>query len=134
MTRPVPQQRERGFTLIELMVVIVILGGLIALVGPNVWNMLFQSRKGTAEAQMSNLKTAIDNFKMQEKRLPNSLEELTEPPEGSPYSYMEEIPMDPWGQEYEYKQLSKGKYELVCAGEDQEMGTDDDIKWPKPKN
>ena len=129
-----PRRKQGGFTLIELMVVIVILGGLIALVGPNVWNMLFRSRKGTAEAQMSNIATAIQNFRLQEKRLPNSLDELTEPPDGSSHPYIDSIELDPWGQEYEYKDLGKGKFQIVSGGEDQEIGTGDDVKWPKPKD
>ena len=128
------QKKQGGFTLIELMVVVVILGSLIALVGPNVWNMLFKSRQETAKAQMSNLSQAIDNFKLDQKRLPNSLDELTEPPEGSPHPFIDSIPQDPWNTDFEYKQISKSRYEITCAGEDQEMGTDDDITWPESKD
>lgn len=133
MTRIRRQGKQRGFTLIELMVVVVILGSLIALVGPNVWNMLFQSRQEMAKTQMSNFQTAIDNFKLSQKRLPSTLAELEEPPEGVPDPFIDSIPQDPWGNEYEYKVLSKSKYEITAAGEDGEIGTDDDIKWPQKK-
>lgn len=125
--------KQNGFTLIELMVVVVILGSLIALVGPNVWNMLFRSRQEMAKTQMSNFSQAIDAFKLDQKRLPNSLDELTEPPEGAPEPYIDSIPQDPWGTDFEYKTVSRTKFEITCAGEDQEIGTDDDIKWPETK-
>ena len=64
-SQAIKPQNESGFTLVELMVVVVILGTLIALVGPNIWNMLFQSNTSAAEAQMSNFSGAINNYRLQ---------------------------------------------------------------------
>src|SRR5438552_12835430 len=67
-----PEASRRGFTLIELMVVIVILGMLVALVGPNVYHALVTGTKGTAEAQMSNIAGAIDQYMLEKRALPQS--------------------------------------------------------------
>lgn len=124
-------RRASGFTLVELMVVVVILGTLIALVGPNIWNMLFEGNVRAAETQMSNFEGAIDQYRMRHKRLPDSLDALTETDGRNPYPIMKTIPQDPWGNEYEYRSLDKSTYQLRSYGEDGEPDTDDDITWPK---
>lgn len=126
-------RRAAGFTLVELMVVVVILGTLIALVGPNIWSMLFEGNVRAAETQMKNFESAIDQYRMQKKKLPDSLEALTETDGKNPYPYMKSIPVDPWGNEYEYRVLDRSNYQLRSYGEDGEPDTDDDITWPKEK-
>lgn len=126
-----PRRRRAGFTLVELMVVVVILGTLIALVGPNIWNMLFKGNVSAAETQMKNFESAIDQYRMQNKKLPDSLDALTETDGKNPYPFMKSIPADPWGNEYEYRVLDRSTYQLRSYGEDGEPDTDDDITWPK---
>jgi general secretion pathway protein G len=131
---PIPAagvSRRRGFTLIELMVVIVILGMLIVLVGPNVMKALSDSSRGTANAQMSNFAGAIKLYYLDKRSLPQSLDELTQS-DANGNAYIEKIPNDPWGQPYDYKIVDarKQKYELVSSGEDKQMGTDDDVYFP----
>ena len=123
-------RRTSGFTLVELMVVVVILGTLIALVGPNIWNMLFQSNEAAARTQMANFATAVDNYKLNNKKLPSSLDELTETDGRNPYPYIQSIPDDPWGNPYDYRQLDRKSFEIKSAGEDGQMDTEDDITWP----
>ncbi|MFM8979348.1 MAG: type II secretion system protein, partial [Planctomycetia bacterium] len=88
MTSRRPDRTARGFTLIELMVVIVILGGLIALVGPNVWRALFQANRDTAKMQMRNFGSAIDQYYTTHKKLPDSLQALTQTSERDPEPYI----------------------------------------------
>ena len=132
--RPAPARRAvRGFTLIELMVVIVILGLLIGLVGKNVWQALKKGSADTAEMQMSQIADAINSYKVQKRSLPRTLEELTQEDEQTKEPFMEKIPSDPWGQPYDYKITDdrRMKFEIVCAGEDKQPGTDDDLYYPK---
>ena len=121
----------RGFTLVELMVVIVILGTLLALVGPNIYNALFRGNEHAARAQMSNFEQALDQYKMVHKKYPSSLQALTETDGRNPHPLLKKIPADPWGTEYEYRLLDRANYEIRSAGEDLEMNTDDDIVWPE---
>ncbi len=123
-------KKKRGFTLVELMVVVVILGTLIALVGPNIWNMLFQSNVKAAETQMSNIAAAIDNYYLTNKKLPDQLDTLTQTDGRNPHPYIDNIPNDPWGNPYEYRPGDRNDYTIKSAGEDGQMDTDDDVVWP----
>jgi len=126
--------RQRGFTLVELMVVIVILGGLIAIVGPNIWRALVESDISRAEAQMNSIAGAVDMYMMQNRKLPGDLSELTQEDQRTGEPYMANIPDDPWGNSYQLKALERRKYQIVCAGEDGVPETDDDIVHPKSED
>jgi general secretion pathway protein G len=121
----------RGFTLVELMVVIVILGGLIALVGPRVFKALGRGNIAQAETQMHNFSQAIDMYYMEHRKLPTSLDALTEEDPKTGERWMTTIPKDPWDQPYDYRVVSNKKYTIRSLGEDQQEGTNDDITWPK---
>ncbi len=127
------RKRARGFTLVELMVVIVILGSLVAIVGPNIWKALFQSNVGLTKTQMHSFRSAISQFKLSEKRLPSSLDELVQESDGG-YSYLSEdtVPDDPWGTPYEYR-ADGNEYTIRSAGPDKAYDTDDDIIYPESK-
>jgi general secretion pathway protein G len=130
LSRSLATAARRGFTLVELMVVIVILGGLIALVGPKVFTALGKGSKAQAQTQMKNFQSAIDMYFTEHRKLPSSLQDLTQEGKDGD-SWMSSIPKDPWGNEYEYRRLdNKSKYIIRSAGEDGQPETEDDLTWP----
>lgn len=126
-----PETRLRGgFTLIELMVVIVILGGLIAIVGPNVVGSVDTADRRRAEAQMANFAHAVTQYYVEYRRLPASLDQLAEPDPKTGEPLLERIPKDPWHNDYGLRRLDGRRFEITCAGRDGVEGTDDDLVWP----
>jgi len=106
------QKHERGFTLVEIMVVVVIIGLLAGLVGPRIFNRLEVAKVKTAESQMSSIKTTLATYRLDVGRYPDNLECLiTSCGEGwnGPYLDSDEIPLDPWNNEYQYQVGDNGK-------------------------
>ncbi len=124
------EARQRGFTLLELMVVVLILGMLVAIVVPNVRRHIEKARISTAKTDMATMGNAVQVFEMENKKLPISLEALTEPDPMLGEALLAYIPSDPWDQPYEYRRLSRRKYEILCSGPDGESGTQDDLRHP----
>ena len=124
----------KGFTLIEVLVVVVIMGLLIGLIGPNVIGQVDKARVTTAKADMATLSSALDMYKLDNNIYPTTdqgLEALVAKPSGSPaprnwnpdgYLAGNSIPQDPWGGEYLYfSPGEEGPYDLLSLGAD---GTD----------
>jgi general secretion pathway protein G len=122
---------KRGFTMIELLIVIVILGLLASLVAPKFFTQLGTAERGVAQAQMNAFETALDTYRLDMGRYPEKLEELRTSEVArwnGPY-LPKAIPKDPWGNDYVYERLSSGDvpYKLMSYGADgQEGGTDAD--------
>jgi general secretion pathway protein G len=125
-------RRSRGFTLIELMVVILILGLLIGIVGPKVWNALKSGSIDAANMQMKGISDAIDMYYLDTRSLPTTLEDLLQPSKKTGESYIEKIPNDPWQNPYSYKVLNatRREFEISSSGEDKTPGSDDDLFYP----
>ena len=120
-----PTQARRGFTLMELMVVIAILGLLVTMVAPNVWNVFKKGNVTTAKAQIKSIEGAIANYRLNHNKVPDDLSELTMPdPDNFNDVYIDEIPVDPWGNPYEYNKMSNSKFELRSLGADGMPGGD----------
>jgi general secretion pathway protein G len=120
----------KGFTLIEILIVIVILGLLISLVAPTMFSKVASSKRKTAEAQMQMLSTALDTYRLDLGRYPGKLEDLrssAEPGWDGPYM-PREIPPDPWGNPYVYSPDSEGDapYSLKSLGAGGMPGGDDE--------
>ncbi len=95
---------KAGFSLAELMVVIVILGLLATLVVPQVVNKLKIAFGGKAKADINSIAQALDDYWINNQRYPDSLEELVIPDEnGNRYLKQRSVPTDPWGNEYQYE-------------------------------
>lgn len=116
---------ERGFTLIELMVVIVILGLLVSIVGPNVNRHLVQSRINAAKIQMSQLRDAVEAYRLEKRHLPDSLNDLVDG-NGGGHLPGTEVPKDPWGNDYRFEKTDKKRFDIVCLGGDGQEGGEDD--------
>jgi general secretion pathway protein G len=119
-----------GFSLMELMVVILILGLLGAVVGPAVMKQYESAQKRTAKATIRAFKDAISTYQMHLGHLPPALKDLIKKPseerdkkkwEG-PYIEKEEVPEDPWGERFVYKVTpgAQRAYELYSRGPNKE--------------
>lgn len=122
---------ERGFTLIEMLVVITIIGLIMALVGPRVLNYLSESKAKAAKIQISSFGSALDLFFLDTGRYPTSsegLDVLIQRPGGAatwngPYLKGAVVPADPWGRPYVYRSPGQhGPYDIVSYGEDGREG------------
>jgi general secretion pathway protein G len=119
-----------GFTLLELLVVIVIIGLLAAYVGPKYFAQLGKSEVTIAKAQIEAFDKAIDVYRLDVGRYPSSEEGLaaliTKPASATKWNgpYLKkEAPLDPWGHEYLYKSPgSKGEYDILSYGKDGQPG------------
>jgi general secretion pathway protein G len=132
---------EWGFTLVEILVVITIIGLIAAVVAPRVLNYLGESKVKAAKIQIQSLGTAIDLFYVDVGRYPSSAEGLAvlmqRPGNAQSWSgpYLKTgVPNDPWGHPYVYRSPSEhGPYDIVSLGSDgQEGGTGtaaDIVSW-----
>jgi general secretion pathway protein G len=129
------RHRQAGFTLIEMMVVMVIIGLLMALVGPRFIRQEEKARVRTARTQIELLGTALDTFRLDVGRYPTSQEGLAalrQRPFGvdrwdGPY-LKKEVPADPWARPYFYRSPGEGgrPYDLLSYGADASPGGDGD--------
>lgn len=118
------KRRQGGFTLIEILVVVLIVGLLISTVGVNVFGALFRGQRSTAENQIKNFHNALDVYYLEYSRYPDDLDELLEPDSGG-QPFMKRLPMDPWDHEYAYDLTSDNEPIVICYGEDGEQGGED---------
>jgi general secretion pathway protein G len=131
MRPTLPSRAARGFTLIELMVVLVIIGVLAALIVPNVLDRTDDARATAARTDVNNLVQALKLYKLDNQRYPSAEQGLDAlvrkptagavPPNWKPY--LDKLPADPWGRPYQYVNPGvKGEIDVFSYGADGQAG------------
>lgn len=128
---PASRTAEAGFTLVELLVVLVILVLLASLVGPRVVGYLGTSRVKTAKVQIESLGSAIELYRIDNGRYPSTdegLRALVQAPAGAdgwkgPYLTKKDVPNDPWNRPYHYRSPGQhGPFDIFSLGADNQVG------------
>ena len=140
------RHKRQGFTLIELLLVLVILASLAAIVVPKFSGRAEQGKITQATVQISGFENALEIFELDLGRYPTTaegLDALVNKPSGlekwkQPYLKRQDIPLDPWGNEYEYRcpgQKNQYGYDVYSKGPDGREGGDDDIdNWTSDRD
>jgi general secretion pathway protein G len=136
--RNIHRKSRQGFTLVEMLLVITIIGILAALVVPKMMGRSEQARDAAARADIASIKTALDAYEIDNGNYPRNIGELLQQPGNAVHwhgPYLDKIPQDPWTQNYNYVYPGKHNpsgYDIFSAGPDGKAGTDDDIgNWSK---
>lgn len=137
---PNPSRQSAGFTLVELLLVLVILGTLAALVLPRFAGTSERARRTAAMTQISTFKTALNAYEVDNGSYPKSLQDLVEQPRDAQNwhgPYLDgAVPLDPWKNAYLYVYPGRHNpngYDLSSVGPDGREGTEDDItNWQTP--
>ena len=133
-------RKDAGFTLLEMLAVLAILGMLVSLVAPRVIGYLSESKVKTAKIQIEAFASAIDLYQLDTGRVPNSaetLEALVRKPASAknwngPYLRGGTVPKDPWGNAYLYRQPGQhGAYDLYSLGAEGREGQGNVSNWQR---
>ncbi len=139
---PFSTHRNTGFTLLEMMVVLLIIGLLVSLVAPNVMGLGEDAKKVTSKSQIETLTGALDRYKINNDDYPTTdqgLNALVEKPTVDPiprnwpedgYLKKKTVPKDPWGRDYLYiRPGTRGKIDVYSQGPNKDSDDDDIGNW-----
>jgi general secretion pathway protein G len=126
------RKKQQGFTLLEIMVVVVIIGILLAVVAPNIMDKPEQARMTKAQFDIRALESALDSYRLDMGTYPSTdggLEALTSKPSNAPRwkegGYIKSLPKDPWGNAYQYLNPGvHGSVDIFSLGADGQQGGD----------
>lgn len=124
--KEIKRQSRKGFTLIELLIVVSILAVLGGIAVANFMGQAENANFVATRTSIANIKKAVDAFRLEVKRLPKSMEELSTPINDGEPLLDPGAHNDAWGNPIEYK-LEGKRYTLTSAGPDGIMGTEDDL-------
>lgn len=134
---------QQGFTLIEILLVVIIIGILVSLVAPRLAGRSEEARKQAAKADIDGgVALAIDMYEVDNGRYPSKLDDLLTkasdaPNWKGPYLKKSVLPKDPWGSSYVYRKPGSHNtesYDLFSPGPDKQEGTQDDVTNWKQEN
>ncbi|HLS57609.1 MAG TPA: type II secretion system major pseudopilin GspG [Zeimonas sp.] len=126
-----PRKRQRGFTLIEIMVVIVILGVLAAIAVPRIMSKPDEARAKAAQTEIAQILQALDLYRLDNQRYPTTDQGLValaqrptiEPSPSNWKAYLKQAPVDPWGKPYQYLNPGiRGEIDVFSLGADGQPG------------
>lgn len=125
-----PARRQRGFTILEIVIVFILLAGIMAFVGPKIFEQMGRAKSNEAKIRIQNMAGQIEMYKLEVGRYPENLQALVRQPAGTenrwngPYVKEPDL-KDAWGNEYRYTVPGQGKaYDLVSLGADGREGGD----------
>ena len=122
------QSRQRGFTILEIVIVFILLAGIMAFVGPKIFEQMGRAKSSEAKIRIQQLSGQIEMYKLEVGKYPGSLQDLLKQPGGAegkwngPYIKEGDL-KDAWGNDYRYAVPGQGKaYDLVSPGADGKEG------------
>jgi len=138
-TKNYKNRNSKGFTLIEIIVVVVIIGLLAAVIAPNIFSSVDDARTSKSLSDLRAIESALNLYRLDNFNYPTTeqgIKALVERPSGSPEAknwrkggYLPRVPEDPWGNEYQYAfPGSNGEFDLFTFGADSKLGGEDSNK------
>jgi general secretion pathway protein G len=124
-----PSRRQRGFTILEIVIVFILLAGIMAFVGPKIFEQMGRAKSNEAKIRIQQLAGQIEMYKLEVGKYPENLQALVQQPGGldkwnGPYAKATDL-KDAWGNDYRYTLPGQGKaYDLVSLGADGKDGGD----------
>ena len=120
-------RRQRGFTILEIVIVFILLAGIMAFVGPKIFEKMGQAKTGEAKIRIQSLAGNIEMYRLENGRYPENLQALVKQPPGAdkwggPYAKDADL-KDAWGNDYRYQVPGQGKpFDLISLGADGREG------------